>query len=172
MGEECKEDDEWRRLANHNLNIPRQRLRSVLLDALLALEPDALVWGARIAHVQQIDTDETDKKGSQNDADVQEIETDECLEKCSQTRGARMAHVQQIHTDENGSDLQEVDRDEADVPGRRAHPRKRFPQSSPQIHAHQSGPPQKSSENVSRGGGRRRRGWGAGMRRWRGVMLR
>ena len=79
MGEECKEDDEWRRLANHNLNIPRQRLRSVLLDALLTLQPDAVVWGACIAHVQEIDPDESDEKCSQNDANVQEIETDECL---------------------------------------------------------------------------------------------
>jgi 2-polyprenyl-6-methoxyphenol hydroxylase-like FAD-dependent oxidoreductase len=134
----------------------------VLLDALLALEPDALVWGARIAHVQQKNTDETDKKDSQNDAYVQEIKTDECLEKYSQTREARMAHVQQIHTDENGSDLQEIHTDEADVPRRSTHPRRRFPQSSPQIHAHQSGPPQKSSENVSRGGG----GGAAGMGGW------
>ena len=99
-GEVCKEE-EWRRLATHNLHIPRQRLGSVLLDALLALQPDAVVCGARIAHVQEIDADECLAKCSQKGADVQEIETDECLEKCSQNGGARIAHVQQIHADEH-----------------------------------------------------------------------
>jgi hypothetical protein len=108
-GEECKEEEEWRRLATHNLHIPRQRLRSVLLDALLALQPDAVVCGDRIAHVQETDADECLAKCSQKGADVQEIETDECLEKCSQNGGARIAHVQQIHADENTSHVQETD---------------------------------------------------------------
>jgi hypothetical protein len=78
-GEECKEDEEWRRLANHNLNISSQHLRSVLLDALLTLQPYAVVWGPCIVHVSEIDPDESEEKCSQDDANVQEIETDEFL---------------------------------------------------------------------------------------------
>ena len=177
-GEVCKEE-EWRRLATHNLHIPRQRLRSVLLDALLALQPDAVVWGAHITHVLEIHPDESDEKGSQNDADVQVIETDEFLEKgrkhviekCSQKGGAHISHAQPIHSDENASHLQETVEllekgsqnasnvqaldadDEADIAGRST-----LPRCSPQqIHTHQLDAPQKSSESVSRGMG----GWDA-----------
>jgi len=145
----------------------------VLLDALQDLQPDAVVWGARITHVLEIHPDESDEKGSQNDADVQEIETDEFLEKgrkhfvekCSQNGGKHIAHVQQIHADENASHLQETDLwlekgsqnasdvqeiDAADEADAVCSLRRRSPQ---QINAHQSDAPQKSSESVRGGGG-------------------
>jgi hypothetical protein len=47
--------EEWRKLAGHNLHIPRQALREILLKALEAEQADAVVWGAQVAHVAQVE---------------------------------------------------------------------------------------------------------------------
>ena len=44
-----------RTLAGHNLHLPRQELRLVLLKALLELQPDAVVWQAHVRSISQHD---------------------------------------------------------------------------------------------------------------------
>ena len=44
----------WRKLEGHNLHIPRQSLREILLHALLALQPNAVEWGAEVEEVKEV----------------------------------------------------------------------------------------------------------------------
>jgi len=50
--------EEWRKLAGHNLHIPRQSLRQILLRALLEEQEDAVVWGADVLNVKEVDAAE------------------------------------------------------------------------------------------------------------------
>jgi 2-polyprenyl-6-methoxyphenol hydroxylase-like FAD-dependent oxidoreductase len=44
----------WRKLEGHNLHIPRQSLREILLHSLLALQPNAVEWGAQVHEVKEV----------------------------------------------------------------------------------------------------------------------
>lgn len=49
-----EKDPDWRKLGGHNLHIPRQKLRKILLDAL----PEGTVaWGSSIKKVSQVPVD-------------------------------------------------------------------------------------------------------------------
>jgi 2-polyprenyl-6-methoxyphenol hydroxylase-like FAD-dependent oxidoreductase len=47
--------EQWRQVAGHNLHIPRQALREILLNALLSKQEGAVVWGAQVLNMSQAD---------------------------------------------------------------------------------------------------------------------